>query len=173
MSRSNYAHQLSGTASSDLGSQVVCQAQVQDLNTAEDRQHHSSSIYKQSGRHRLQRTCPTDEESLDVVPGEEYTHNSTVPSRISECNSRCRVSGGNQQDRLEAEPSNICKIDHLFSPLEVVLFATRLSTQCQRYLSWQQDPYAEATDAFLQNWTHLKGYANPPWNLIGKAISQV
>ena len=47
MSRSNYAHQLSVTASSDLGSQVVCQAQVQDLNTGEDRQHHSSSIYKQ------------------------------------------------------------------------------------------------------------------------------
>ena len=36
MSRSNYAHQLYGTASSDLGSQVVCQVQVQDLNTAED-----------------------------------------------------------------------------------------------------------------------------------------
>ena len=57
--------------------------------------------------------------------------------------------------------------------LEVDLFATRLSTQCQCFFSWQPDPYAEATDTSLQNWTHLRGYANPPWSLIGKTISQV
>ena len=70
-------------------------------------------------------------------------------------------------------PAIFAKIDHLFGPLEVDLFATRLSTQCQCYFSWQPDPYAKATDTFLQNWTHLRGFANPPWNLIGKAISQV
>ena len=70
-------------------------------------------------------------------------------------------------------PAIFAKIDHLFGPLEVDLFATRLSTQCQRYFNWRPDPYAEATDGFLQNWSHLEGYANPPWNLIGKAISQV
>ena len=70
-------------------------------------------------------------------------------------------------------PAIFAKIDHLFGPLEVDLFATRLSTQCQCYFSWRPDPYAKATDTFLQNWTHLRGFANPPWNLIGKAISQV
>ena len=70
-------------------------------------------------------------------------------------------------------PAIFAQTNQLFGPLEVDLFATRLSTQCQCFFSWRPDPYAEATDAFLQNWTHLRGYANPPWNLIGKTISQV
>lgn len=29
---------------------------------------------------------------------------------------------------------------------------------------------AEAADAFLQVWTHIKGYTNPLWNLVGKTL---
>jgi len=53
------------------------------------------------------------------------------------------------------------RIDHTFGPLEIDLFATRLTTQCPCYFSWQPDPYALSTDAFLQTWTDLRGYANP------------
>ena len=28
----------------------------------------------------------------------------------------------------------------------------------------------EATDAFLQDWTMVKGFANPPWNLIPRVL---
>ena len=65
------------------------------------------------------------------------------------------------------------KIDQLWGPLEVDPFASRLSTQCQRYFSWRPDPSAEATDAFLQTWTHMRGYANPLWNLVGRSLSQI
>jgi len=64
-------------------------------------------------------------------------------------------------------------IDRTFGPLEIDLFATRLTTQCPCYFSWRPDPYALSTDAFLQTWTDLKGYANPPWNLIGRVLAQV
>ena len=57
-------------------------------------------------------------------------------------------------------------INQLFNPLKVDLFASRLTHQCQCYFIWQPDPLAEATDAFLQNWAGIRGYANPPWNLI-------
>ena len=30
-----------------------------------------------------------------------------------------------------------------------------------------------ACDAFSLDWSQMKGYANPPWNLIGKVLSQV
>ena len=63
------------------------------------------------------------------------------------------------------------KISLLFGPIEVDLFASRLSTQCQRFFSWW--PFAEATDAFLQSWSHLKGFANPPWCVIGRVLAQV
>ena len=50
-------------------------------------------------------------------------------------------------------PAMFVKISQLFGPLEVDLFAIRLSAQCQRYFSWWPDPYVEATDVFLQSWT--------------------
>ena len=39
-------------------------------------------------------------------------------------------------------------IDQQWGPLEVDLFASRLSNQLTRYFSWRPDPLAEATDAF-------------------------
>ena len=46
----------------------------------------------------------------------------------------------------------------------VNLFASRLTTQLQRFFSWRPDPEAEALDAFSQDWTQLQGktYSNPP-----------
>ena len=42
------------------------------------------------------------------------------------------------------------KINQTFGPLETDLFASRLTTQCPHYFSWWPNPYATATDAFLQ-----------------------
>ena len=42
--------------------------------------------------------------------------------------------------------------------------------QCRRYFSWRPDPFAEATDAFLQDWMTINGFANPPWNLIPRVL---
>ena len=52
-------------------------------------------------------------------------------------------------------------------------FCNSPSARCQCYFSWHPDPPAEATDAFLQVWTHIKGYANPPWNLAGRILTQM
>ena len=51
-------------------------------------------------------------------------------------------------------------------PLEVDLFASRLTRQLPRFYSWRPDPEAEATDAFLQDLSIIQGFANPPWCLI-------
>ena len=48
-------------------------------------------------------------------------------------------------------------------PLEVDMFASRLTHQLPRYFSWNLDPVVEATDAFVQDWSPFRGYANPPW----------
>jgi len=45
----------------------------------------------------------------------------------------------------------------------------KLSTQCPLYFSWRPDPYA----AISQDWTAMKYYANPPWNLVGRVLTQV
>ena len=56
--------------------------------------------------------------------------------------------------------------------MEVDLFATRLANQCHRYFSWWPDPFAEATDAFLQVWTTEKGFANPLRNLVQRVLTK-
>ena len=68
--------------------------------------------------------------------------------------------------------STFQKINRVYGPLEVDLFASRLTNQCQRYFSWRPDPFAEATDAFLQDWTIMKGFANPPWNLVPRVLTK-
>ena len=65
------------------------------------------------------------------------------------------------------------KINAIWAPLEVDLFASLLSSQLPRFFSWRPDPQAEATDAFLQDWRHLKADANPPWCLVGRVLRQV
>ena len=47
-----------------------------------------------------------------------------------------------------------------------------LSMQLPWYFSWRPDPEALATDAFTQDWSSLKGYANPPWNLLNRVLAQ-
>ena len=65
------------------------------------------------------------------------------------------------------------KMDQIFGPLEVDLFASRLTTQLQIFFGWRPDTYAEVTDAFLQDWTTRKGFANPLWCMIGQTLSHV
>ena len=63
------------------------------------------------------------------------------------------------------------RIDHLFCPIEVDLFASRLTAQCPVYFSWRPDPYTTATDAFLQDWSQGISFANSPWGLIVRVLS--
>ena len=67
------------------------------------------------------------------------------------------------------DQSTFQRIDRVYGPLEVDLFASRLTNQCRRYFSWWPDPFAEATDAFLQDW---KTIANPQWNLIPRVLKK-
>ena len=64
------------------------------------------------------------------------------------------------------------RINHLWGPLEVDLFATRLSAQLPRFYSWKPKPLAEKVDAFLQDWSVVRGYAHPPWCLISSGLAR-
>ena len=57
-------------------------------------------------------------------------------------------------------------------PCELDLFASCLTRQLTRFYSWRPDPEAEKTDAFNHDWSTTEGFANPPWFLIAKFLSQ-
>ena len=107
--------------------------------------------------------------------------------------STCGATGrGHPAKTTRSEPNGICyylrvmrdgsdwklttqtfgAIEKQYGPLEVDLFASRLTNQCQRYYSWRPDPFAEAIDAFQQDWSRVKGFVNPPWSLITRILNQ-
>ena len=69
-------------------------------------------------------------------------------------------------------PNIFWSLNQRLGPLTVDLFASRLTNQLTQYVSWRPDPEAIACDAFSLNWSTMKDYANPPWNLIGKVLAQ-
>ena len=54
--------------------------------------------------------------------------------------------------KLDRAPAIFHRINQLCGPVEVDLFASILTHQCQAYFSWRPDPYALAMDALLQDW---------------------
>jgi hypothetical protein len=64
-------------------------------------------------------------------------------------------------------------INQLWGPFHIDLFADRTNTQLPRFYSWAPDPFAEATDAFLQSWKRMNLWANPPWILVPRILSKL
>ncbi|PFX21005.1 hypothetical protein AWC38_SpisGene14530 [Stylophora pistillata] len=64
-------------------------------------------------------------------------------------------------------------VNQTLGPLQLDLFASRLSAQLPKFISWRPDPEAEAFDAFSQNWSKVRGYAFPPFALVGRCLRQV
>ena len=84
-----------------------------------------------------------------------------------------KLTGGKRKETEEHDPVIFKKRNSLLGPLTVDLFASRVTAHCQAYYSWQPEPYAIATDAFLQDWSKNTGFANPPWALIARVLAQV
>ena len=64
-------------------------------------------------------------------------------------------------------------IQYFLKDREIDLFAKRLTNQLKSYVSWRPDSHAVATDAFSIDWSEMKGYAFPPFNLIPRTLMKV
>lgn len=61
----------------------------------------------------------------------------------------------------------------IWGPLNIDLFASRLTFQLDQFVSWRPDPLAVHTDAFTLDWATFRGYAFPPFALIGRCLHQI
>ena len=71
------------------------------------------------------------------------------------------------------DPSVFARLNTLWGPLEVDLFATRLTNQLSRFVSWRPDLEGEATDASTLDWSQIRGYVFPPSSLVGPCLSHL
>ncbi len=70
-------------------------------------------------------------------------------------------------------PQIFAQLHSVMGPRHVDLFASRLTRQLPRFFSWRPDPEAAAVDAFTQDWSKIRGYANPPWCLIPRCLTHI
>lgn len=57
--------------------------------------------------------------------------------------------------------------------LDTDLFATSWNAQLPKFVSWKPQPGCWRTNAFSFSWKEVKGYAFPPFRLIGQCLSKV
>ena len=55
-------------------------------------------------------------------------------------------------------------------PATVDLFSTSINFRLPVYFAPLRDPASAGTDAFLQSWDHLQGYAFPPFALVRQEL---
>jgi len=70
------------------------------------------------------------------------------------------------------KPEVFHNIEEKLGPHTVDLFASRTTKQLPRYFSRFPDHEAEGVNAFHQNWKEEKGFANPPFALIGRVLAK-
>ena len=135
----------------------------------QDGQHVSIDVHQQARGNDLPTAILPSERAMALVHGEEHSPQSVAPSRRAQHHSS-RV----MKDRSDWMlcPAIFHQINQRLGPLEMDLFASRLTHQLPAYVSWRPDPMAVTTDAFTKNWAEFRAYANPPWNLIGRVLAQ-
>ena len=165
------AYLLPGITSSNPGSEMLRHRANQPDNYVEDRQYHSNLLHQQTElggtvspllTKDLWLWCMNRNITLQAV------HLAEKMSVIAKEESRL------MKDRTGWMlcPNIFRSLNQRLGPLKVDLSASRLTNQLAQYVSWRPDPEAIACDAFSLNWSTMKGYANPPWNLIGKVLAQ-
>ena len=155
------AHQLSGDVSSFPSSSDIPERLIKSLSAAAVGQHHCNGLYQQSGGTvspqltSLVRSLWLWALQKDVILTAQH-----IPG-ISNCVADTESRTIRDCTAWELSPVVFNKINKILVPLEVDLFASRLTHQLPHYFSWRPDPLAEAMDAFQQNWGPLTGFANP------------
>ena len=56
---------------------------------------------------------------------------------------------------------------------DVDLFASRLSKQLKKHVSWKTDPFSMGRDAFQISWSQGFSQVFPPFSLINKVLAKV
>lgn len=142
--RVSLARKLPGTFSWGICCEDLCERQSTNVSSVINEQHLSCPLRQQDGRHKIPSSGPLGNRSVGVVSAAQYSH------RVLniQANRESRVLLDHHDWKLD--PSIFTQLNQVWGPIEVDLFATRLSTQLPRFYSWRPDPQSEVIDAFSQ-----------------------
>ena len=74
--------------------------------------------------------------------------------------------------KLNVDVFNNVMTHFQFHP-KIDLFASRINTQLETFISYRPDPEAAVIDAFSVTWENLDFYCFPPFSCLGKVIQKI
>ena len=160
-------YKLPGTKSSLSGSKRVPKAMHGQNGSGSNRQHHSSGLHQQGGRHEVGPTlCPTLE-NLNLVHQETSDSEGPTHSRPLKCSGRQTVDrlGQTIQTEWSLLPEVFQALCNRWHQSQIDLFATRFN-KLPLFVSPVPDPMATAVDALSLSWkiwTHTPSHRQPYW----------
>ena len=164
------SHQYIGAKGNVSGSANVSESPVELISETSLRQHNGDSVYKQPGRHSFPYSQGSNTRSVELVHSTNILITAEHLPGISN-------TQADQESRTFTDMSDWKLQPQLIQPFlkesNTDLFATRLTNQLPCYASWRPDPHAVVTDAFSINWSRVKRYAFPPFNLIPRTLTKV
>lgn len=127
---------------------------------------------------------------INKMGGVQFTHLNSITRDIwqwcEERNIWIYTSYINTKDNYEADRESrkiniewelsqraYSKIVNRFGVPNIDLFASRINSKCEKFVSWKCDPEAFQVDAFTLNWSNYFFYAFPPFSLILKCLHKI
>lgn len=136
--RADHAYQLLGASGSHSGIEGILEGRhFRAFGASIAGQSHSSSLYQQHGRHGVSSVNRGGKGIVDVISGQQH---------FSVCSGSIRYHSGYRIQTLPdyshwmLYPWIFLEIDSAFGPLEVDLFASRVTYQTCNFISWRPDP---------------------------------
>ena len=90
----------------------------------------------------------------------------------TEADKESRLSETRTEWMLNKKDFNYVKEKLGFEPT-IDLFATRINTQLEKFVSYRPDPNAFAINAFTLDWGNLDFYAFPPFSCIASCLQKI
>jgi hypothetical protein len=107
-----------------------------------------------------------------------FAHATYIPSRDNPADSLSRIMTRKQASLLDTEWQlnadvfkEVCR-EFRVNP-SVDWFASGENSQLSRFVSFEYDPLAWKTDAFLQSWSGHPGYFFPPFCVISRVLQKI
>ena len=169
----SFPHKLSRTSGWGICCQDLCEWQSANASPLVNGQFDCRPLHKQDGGHKIPCSGTSGIRSMGVVPSPQYPHRGSVSTRGTKYPSWPAIRLLLDPHDWKLDPLLFAELNQVWDPLEVDLFASRLSTQLPRFYSWRPDPCSEAMDTLSQDWSKVRGYAFPPFALIGRCLRQL
>lgn len=167
-------HKLSGVTVGSTSCQDICKESHWCSHPSEDGQHHGHIIHQQDGRYKVIHPVRDGLQLLELVSRKRYLSLGRTPSGHLQCNGRCRISHPTILIGMGAQYE--CSGSH-FQPIGQVRggsLCNKIESQATPVCKLATRPLCNiATNAFQVSWTNIKGYAFPPFAMIGKCLQKV